>query len=120
MKYIKLTFFASRTTAGLDLVDRLNQLFAQSIAGMQVELQTIIDGDQGDMMVAGLRDDIVIFDASVEDDIGANYKAAQMYPSCMEHFLVVSRTRLPLNFQPFHDGGTPDTFGETINRPLTQ
>ncbi len=119
MKYIKLTFFASRTTAGLDLVDRLNQLFAQSIAGMQVELQTIIDGDQGDMMVAGLRDDIVIFDASVEDDIGANYRAAQMYPSCMEHFLVVSRTRLPLNFQPFHDGGTPDTFGETINRPLT-
>ncbi|MHC5863066.1 hypothetical protein, partial [Nostoc sp.] len=74
MKEIKLTFFASSTAPGMELVDLLNHVFAnKALAGMQIDMKTIIDGDQGDMMLAGLRDDVVIFDASVEDTIGSNY-----------------------------------------------
>ena len=77
--------------------------------GFDVDLNVVIDGDQEAMTIAGLRDDVVVFDASVEDEKGSNYKATQMWPCTMDHFLVVSRTRLPLNFLPFHDGGTPET-----------
>lgn len=119
MKEIKLTFLAGSSFFSKELVDMLNRLFTdETIAEMKVEMKTIFDGDQADMTFAGLRDDIVIFDASIEDATGSNYKAAQMWPSCMEHFLVVSRTRIPLNFQPFHDGGTPETAGEQTNHPL--
>jgi hypothetical protein len=42
-----------------------------------------------------------------------------MWPLCMDHFLVVSRTRLPINFQPFHEGGSPDTWGDVLTRPFS-
>ncbi|MDJ0677696.1 MAG: hypothetical protein QNJ36_20315 [Calothrix sp. MO_167.B42] len=120
MKEIKLTFFATSTPAGMELVDLLQNTFASEFpGGLKVSMKTVIDGDQGDLMIAGLRDDVVIFDASVEDDVGSNYKAANMWPSSMEHFLVVSRTRLPLNFQAFHEGGSPDTSGDVYKRPFS-
>lgn len=119
MKTIKLTFFANSTASGIELVDLLNYLFAnQLIAGMQIDMKTIVEGDQADLMISALRDDVVIFDASVEDNIGSNYKAANMWLSGMEHILVVSRTRLPLNLQAFHEGGSPDTSGDISNRPF--
>lgn len=117
MKEIKLTLFANSTPEGQELASLLKKLFASEFpGGLKVQMETITDGDDGDMIVAGFRDDIVIFDGSVEDDIGSNYKAVRMWPLCMDHFLVVSRTRLPINFQPFHEGGSPDTWGDVLAR----
>ncbi|MGL5833950.1 MAG: hypothetical protein ACRC1Z_12075 [Waterburya sp.] len=120
MKEIRLTLFANSTPEGQELASLLEKLFAsESPEELKVQMETITDGDDGDMIVAGLRDDIVIFDGSVENDIGSNYKAVRMWPLCMDHFLVVSRTRLPINFQPFHEGGSPDTWGDVLTRPFS-
>ncbi len=120
MKELNVALFTASSEKGKELEYLLCSLFKnEQPAGFKINMEVITDGDQADMMIAGLKDDIVIFDASVEDVVGSNYKAAQMWPSCMEHFLVVSRTLLPLNFQAFHEGGTPDTFTKNTERPIT-
>lgn len=99
MKRVAASFFASATAGGRELQSMLTQACtSRGFGGFDVDLEVVVDGDQEAIMIAGLRDDIVIFDASVEDATGSNYKAAQMWPCTMDHFLVVSRTRLPLNF----------------------
>lgn len=63
---------------------------------------TIWDGTQYDMMKACFEDDIVIFDASIEYHNGtwdSNYAAATANAMAMDNILVVSRTRLPFNYQ---------------------
>ncbi len=108
MKTATISLFANDSASGIELVELLKKAFVNiSNSDYLFTVNVIKNGDQADMMVAGLMDDIVIFDASLEDTIGINYKAAQMWPTCMEHFFVVSRTPLPLNFQPYHEGGTP-------------
>ena len=58
MKEIKLTFFAISTSAGMELVDLLKQVFAnERPAGLTVRMETVVDGDQEDMTIAGLRDE---------------------------------------------------------------
>ena len=119
MKEVKLALFATSTPAGMELTNLLDHLFkVEYPAGLRIEMNLILDGDQADLMISALRDDVVIFDASVEDNIGSNYKAANMWLSSMEHILVVSRTRLPLNLQAFHEGGSPDTSGDISERPF--
>ena len=120
MRAIKVSLFTSSTQQGENLAEILQEkLSAHSINGLDVELETVYDGDSEDMMISGLEDDIVIFDASVEDAIGSNYKTTKMWPLCMEHFLVISRTRLPINFEPFHSGGSPDSWGNLLERPFS-
>ena len=119
MNDIKATIFAANSAKGRELANRLiHKLGSECPAGFKIHLEVIEDGDQEEMMFSGLRGDIVIFDASVEDDIGSNYKAAQMWTSCMEHFLVVSRTPLPLNFQAYHEGGSPNTSNHIFKIPI--
>ncbi|HEY7766806.1 hypothetical protein, partial [Longimicrobium sp.] len=110
MKEITLTLFASASQQGRDFAQRLQASLASDLPReMKVEMRpAVYGGDQSAMIRFGMEDDIVVFDGSVEDPLGSNYQAAQMWPTCMDHFLVVSRTPLPLNFQPFHDGGFPD------------
>jgi hypothetical protein len=118
MSNILVTLFAATSKAGQELALALKTtLETMKINNFPITMDVISDGDQADLMQAGMRDDIVIFDASIEDATGSNYKAANMWPCIMAHFLVVSRTRLPLNFQTLRDGGTPDTSGEIANRP---
>ena len=65
---------------------------------------SIFDGTQYDMMKAVLESDVVIFDASVEIDkisgYDSNYEAATANPIADDRILVVSRTKLPINFVP--------------------
>lgn len=61
------------------------------------------------------KSDLVIFDASIEDDggaikLGENYACAPHAPYMNENVLVVSRTVLPLNFIPHTTNVLP--FGE--------
>ncbi|HEV2915096.1 MAG TPA: hypothetical protein VGX92_17600 [Pyrinomonadaceae bacterium] len=60
---------------------------------------------QSDLFRACLKDDIVIFDASVET--GHNYAAATAQPMVLDHVLVASRTYLPLNFYGLREDGAP-------------
>lgn len=66
--------------------------------------EPIFNGNQYDMMKAVLESDVVIFDASIEwDDVfgyDSNYKAATANPTTDDRVLVVSRTKLPINFVP--------------------
>lgn len=120
MSSILVTMFAATSKAGRELALTLKStLETMEINNFPITVDVTWDGDQGTLMQAGLRDDIVIFDASIEDATGSNYKAANMWPCTMAHFLAVSRTRLPLNFQTLRDGGTPDTSGEIANRPYS-
>lgn len=113
MKEITLTLFASESRRGREFAQGLEVALASALpGGMKVKMRPpVYGGDQGDMNRYGMEDDVVVFDGSVEDPPGANYRAAQMWPVCMDHFLVVSRTPLPLNFQPIHEGGFPDPSG---------
>ena len=61
----------------------------------------IFNGTQYDMLKASMEDDIIIFDASVEEINGncdSNYAAAIGTQANLDNILVVSRTRLPRNF----------------------
>lgn len=120
MKQIKIVLFTASTDYGRELAcllrDAVNSKFLDEFV---IELTTFFDADSEDMMISGLQDDIIIFDASVEDDIGSNYRTTKMWPLCMDHFFVVSRTRLPINFKPFHEGGSPDTWNNLLERPFS-
>lgn len=66
--------------------------------------EPITNGTQFDMLKALLESDVVIFDASVEGDeisgYDSNYEAATANPISDDRILVVSRTKLPINFVP--------------------
>ncbi len=62
-----------------------------------------------DCILSCYKDDLVIFDASIEgenNDIN-NYRLANALQSPLEHVLVVSRTFLPLNIYTYKTGGFP-------------
>ena len=62
-----------------------------------------------DCFLSCYKDDLVIFDASIEgenNDIN-NYRLANALQSPLEHVLVVSRTYLPLNIYTYKTGGFP-------------
>lgn len=62
-----------------------------------------------DCILSCYKDDLVIFDASIEgenNDIN-NYRLANALQSPLEHVLVVSRTYLPLNIYTYNSGGFP-------------
>jgi hypothetical protein len=114
---MKITFFRSRNEASAELAARLKQaLAAGALRGLTVEVRVQEGGTQADMLRACLGDDAVIFDGSVEDDVGSNYAAATAQPMAMDHVLVVSRTHLPLNFYGLREGGSPNSGGTTDGR----
>lgn len=62
-----------------------------------------------DCILSCYKDDLVIFDASIEGDNHEinNYRLANALQSPLEHVLVVSRTYLPLNIYTYKTGGFP-------------
>jgi hypothetical protein len=98
-----VVFFAVSNDAGAELARLFTELVGSEF-GLAVR---VIEGaTQTDLHRACLNDDIVVFDASVEE--GHNYAAATAQPMVLDKVLVVSRTYLPLNFYGLREGGAPN------------
>ena len=70
-----------------------------------------------DCILSCYKDDLVIFDASIEGDNHEinNYRLANALQSPIEHVLVVSRTYLPLNIYTYKTGGYPSYKQQTLS-----
>ncbi|MDP4143000.1 MAG: hypothetical protein Q8936_00760 [Bacillota bacterium] len=125
MNNIKITFFPNESEKGAELTDLIKKEFADfQVNNKKIELRIIENDryDQFSMLQACLGDDIVIFDASVEDEQGLNYRAATAQASAMDHVFVVSRTKIPINFNGLRKGGYPELIkksGQTIKNSFS-
>lgn len=99
----RLTIFPANTTAGAELVAKVYELCVSE--GYQVQIAS--QATQADFILACLRDDVVVVDASIEDGLGAVYPIMTENPKSLDHVLVVSRTYLPINFFGLRGGGAP-------------
>lgn len=126
-----ITVFASATKYGKDLVSKINndvfrvfvdaRLTTEGLTDVKSVVKVIYPSDSEHntihFQVYQKQSDIVIFDASIEEDenglLGDNYKCATHAPYFNSNVLVVSRTVLPLNFIPHTTNVLP--FGENFN-----
>ena len=126
-----ITFFASSTSEGRDLVSKVDcdafrafvdaRLTAEGFADIKSVVNVIYPSDSEyntiHFDVYQKQSDIVIFDASIEEYenglLGDNYKCATHAPYMNINVLVISRTVLPLNFKPHTTNVLP--FGENFN-----
>ena len=126
-----ITFFASSTNEGRDLVNKVDcdefravvdaQLATEGLTDVKSVVNVIYPSDSEHNTIHFLiyqkQSDIVIFDASIEEYenglLGDNYKCATHAPYFNSNVLVVSRTVLPLNFIPHTTNVLP--FGENFN-----
>lgn len=112
MKDITISVFVfsssklSYSDSDIDLFSKISKTIPQTLLELGfncIMRSPIVDGNQDDMIHACLEDDIIIFDGSLEEDENgswnSNYAAATSWPMGIDNILVVSRTRLPLNFQ---------------------
>lgn len=107
MKNITITVLGLNSKKGRELVSLIQDEippFMLSI-GLKCIINPIIYSDnssQYNMFKASMEDDLVLFDGSIEiNDNGSwdsNYIAATAQPCAQDNILVLSRTRLPLNF----------------------
>ena len=108
-----IKLFASRTLKGKKLTSLLSEELPMAIHSLvssePVNIDVIYPGDFkfGQLFFFSYERnaDLVIFDASIEDDggaikLGENYACAPHAPYMNDNVLVVSRTVLPLNFIP--------------------
>jgi hypothetical protein len=98
-----VVFFAVGNDAGAELARLFTGLMS---AEFGLAVRVVEGATQTDLHRACLEDDIVVFDASVEE--GHNYAAATAQPMVLDKVLVVARTYLPLNFYGQREGGVPD------------
>lgn len=126
-----ITFFASSTSEGRDLVSKVDcdafrayidaQLVTEGLIDVKSVVNVIYPSDAEHntihFQIYQKQSDIVIFDASIEEYenglLGDNYKCATHAPYLNSNVLVVSRTVLPLNFIPHTTNVLP--FGENFN-----
>lgn len=118
-----IKLFASRSSEGKDLMNMLSEKMPLVIHSLlpnePVDIDVIYPGSpkcsQFFFFSYERKADLLIFDASIEDDcgqikIGENYACAPHAPYMNDNVLVVSRTVLPLNFIPHTTNVLP--FGE--------
>jgi len=105
MDKISITILGLNNAAGKELVDNLKKellSFFYKKGFAETTINEKYNGVQYDMIKACLADDLVIFDASIEQNESgswdSNYAAATASPCALDNILVVSRTRLPMNF----------------------
>ena len=126
-----ITFFASSTSEGRDLVSKVDcdafrafvdaRLTVGGLTDVKSVVNVIYPSDSKHntihFQIYQKQSDIVIFDASIEEYenglLGDNYKCATHAPFLNSNVLVVSRTVLPLNFNPHTTNVLP--FGENFN-----
>jgi hypothetical protein len=102
---LSLSFFPTRSSAGLEL----QELFVP-IAEREYHFTVKVKNNvshRGYFELACTYDDVVVFDATIEEDDQHNYPTAGGSPMVMDHILVVSRTYLPVNFNGLRNGGAP-------------
>lgn len=73
-----------------------------------------------DCILSCYKDDLVIFDASIEGDDHEinNYRLANALQSPLEHVLIVSRTYLPLNIYTYKTGGFPSYKQQSLSNEM--
>lgn len=105
MEKITITILGLNTDKGKELVNMLQKdlpVVFDGYAFPELIINVIYNGKQYDMIKACMADDLVVFDASIEQDEAgswdSNYAAATASPCALDNILVVSRTRLPMNF----------------------
>lgn len=101
---ITIAFFAANSCKGQELKEEFGKI-AGTLYKFDVKVYDNAAPQQ--FLKACMYDDLVIFDASVEDEKGENYFAATENLKSMKHVLVVSRTYLPVNFGGIISGGYP-------------
>ena len=107
MKNITITILGLNSIKGRELVSLICDeipCFLLSL-GFKCTIRPVIysnNSSQNNMYKASMEDDLVLFDGSIEvDEYGSwdsNYIAATAQPCAQDNILVLSRTRLPLNF----------------------
>lgn len=120
---MNIKLFASRSVKGKELASLLSERLPKVIQSLlqdeAINFDVIYPGDFkfGQLFFYSYekKDDLVLFDASIEDNggaikLGENYACAPHAPYMTENVLVVSRTVLPLNFIPHTTNVLP--FGE--------
>lgn len=100
---LKTSFFYAANPQGRALRDAFMETLAREF-GLAAEV--VEAPGQQDVDRSCRSDDLVVFDASIEE--GNLYAAATSQPMTMDRVLVVSRTYLPLNFYGLREGGAPD------------
>jgi hypothetical protein len=104
MERISITILGLDSEDGRSLVEQLKEDLMMFLKdrGYDTSINVVYNGEQYDMLKASMADDLVIFDASIEkNEFGSwdsNYAAATASPCALDNILVVSRTRLPINF----------------------
>jgi len=104
---MKISIIASQSEQGRSLANMLITLlplfFIEKGFSVHIE-EPVFNGVQYDMLKATLECDLVIFDASIEwnEKMGfdSNYFVATANPISDDRILVVSRTKLPINYVP--------------------
>lgn len=99
---ISASFIPMKSQGG----DELKELFISLADELGLKLNLLESPTQTDFFRACKNDDVVVFDASIENSKN-NYHAATAQPMSMDHVLVVSRTYLPQNFYGLRYGGAP-------------
>lgn len=109
----KISIFPTQNKEGDDLAKSCRNLIKDKFG---VDAIVHNHPTQKDVATASIKNDLVIFDGSVED--GHIYHAATAQPSCMEHVLVVSRTYLPVNFTAIRCFAPPYTRGKNYKNSI--
>lgn len=98
-----VVFFAVGNEAGSELARMFTELMS---AEFGLAVRVVKGATQVQFFRACLDDDLVVLDASVEED--HNYAAVMGQPTVLDKVLVVGRTYLPLNFFGLREGGAPE------------
>lgn len=101
---LSLLMFALDTKDGRNLAEGVTSVAER--AGFDTEVT--YGGLQFQLTEACFTKDVVVFDGSIEDEQHHLYHKASVTPALVDHFLVVGRTCLPINFVPAREGGAPD------------
>ncbi|ELR98909.1 hypothetical protein [Gloeocapsa sp. PCC 73106] len=92
-----LAFFPTRSHEGIDLQEQ----FVPCAKELGFDIKVFSDATPPEYAKASWNDDVVVLDASVEKKGQHNYEI--IFPTPLDHLLVVSRTYLPLNFYGLRD-----------------
>lgn len=100
---LTVTILGLDSVYGRDLEKLLKKTLQQKLSQFELEIHpTIWNGVQYDWLKACMEDDLVFFDASIEEKEGSydsNWEAACDNAMTMDHVLILSRTRLPNNYK---------------------